>query len=549
MFLRRKHIVVGGKAYDYYAVVENVREGGKVRQKTVVHLGKLDLKDSKRVLEWLRGLALLSPGVVVAEASDVVPDGSVVFAPLLAAKAAWDFWGLGDAIKRVAGEDVSSLAFVMTSNRLTDPGSKLYVSQWYPRTALPLLLGLRSEGVYDEKLYRAMDELLPARHAVEDAVASKLREIGQNLRVILYDITSTYFLCRESELLKRGYSRDHRGDKPQVTVGLVTTMDGFPLTHRVYSGNTSDVTTVFGLAKEVKERFGAERAVFVGDRGMMSDENVKKLLRLGYRYILCLRQPNVPRLGEDFWKALPTRAKDSLVICDVRRGRGRFVIGYNPEKAERERKAREDLILKARQQLERLAASAGKGRYRSKSVLLKRATKILVLLGAERYFTYDVSPRGRPRLHFSLNQDEVERSSRKDGVFVLRTNVLDLPPEEVVAAYKSLGSIERAFRSLKSFVRIRPVYHRKDLRIRAHVFICVLAYLLERTLEHWMRKNGIARTWPDVLSELETLRWSWIEVGKKRVGRPDRPKPQQLPVLEALGIAGEFGRMEISDRQ
>ncbi|MEW6244684.1 MAG: IS1634 family transposase [Bacillota bacterium] len=180
--------------------------------------------------------------------------------------------------------------------------------------------------------------------------------------------------------------------------------------------------------------------------------------------------------------------------------------------------------------------------------MLKRATKILVLLGAERYFSYDVSPRGRPRLRFSLNQDEIERCSRKDGVFVLRTNVLDLPPEEVVAAYKSLGSIERAFRALKSFVRIRPVYHRKDLRIRAHVFICVLAYLLEKTLEHWMKKNGIARTWPDVLSELETLRWSYIEVGKKKIGKPDRPKPEQIPILEALRIAGEFGRMEVSDR-
>ncbi|MFZ5437218.1 MAG: IS1634 family transposase [Bacillota bacterium] len=237
MFLRRKHIVAGGKAYDYYAVVENVREGGKVRQKTVVHLGKLDLKDSRRVLEWLKALALLSPGVVVAEASDVVPQGSVVFAPLLAAKAAWDFWGLGEAIKRVTGEDVSRLAFVMTSNRLTDPGSKLYVSQWFPRTALPQLLGLRSEDVYDERLYMAMDELLPARCAVEGAVSSKLREVGQDLRVLLYDITSTYFLGRESELLKRGYSRDHRADKPQVTVGLVTTVDGFPLTHRVYPGN------------------------------------------------------------------------------------------------------------------------------------------------------------------------------------------------------------------------------------------------------------------------------------------------------------------------
>ncbi|MFZ5436931.1 MAG: IS1634 family transposase [Bacillota bacterium] len=158
-----------------------------------------------------------------------------------------------------------------------------------------------------------------------------VQKVGQDLQVLLYDITSTYFLGRESELLKRGYSRDHRADKPQVTVGLVTTVDGFPLTHRVYPGNTSDVTTVFGVAKELKERFGVERAVFVGDRGMMSGENVRKLLRLGYRYILCLRQPNVPRLGEDFWKALPVRAKESLVICDIRRGRGRLVRGPDLE--------------------------------------------------------------------------------------------------------------------------------------------------------------------------------------------------------------------------
>jgi len=178
----------------------------------VLGLDKLDLSDSRRVMEWLRGLALLAPGVMVAEPGDVVPDGSVV---------------------------------VMAANRLTDPGSMLYVSQWYPRTALPQLLGVRPEDMYDERLCRAMDRLVGAQAAVERAVCARLGEVGQDLKVVLYDMTSTCFCGRESELVRHGYSRDHRKDRPQITVGMVTTMDGFPVAHRVYPGNTVDVSTVF----------------------------------------------------------------------------------------------------------------------------------------------------------------------------------------------------------------------------------------------------------------------------------------------------------------
>lgn len=547
MFLRRKRIRVGGKTYEYYAIVENVREGGRVRQKTVVHLGRLDLGDANRVLQWLRGIALLAPGVIVAKDSDVVPDGSVQFAPLVAARAAWDFWRVGEVLKSRVGNDTAELVFVMTANRLVDPGSKHYVSQWFGRTALPGMLSMKPEEVYDERLYRAMDQLLPLKRSVEDAVASRLGEVGQRLDVILYDITSTYFCGRESELIRFGYSRDRRKDRPQVTVGLVTTKDGFPLTHRVYSGNTSDVTTVSSLAREVKERFGTDRAVFVGDRGMMSHDNVKALLRLRYRYILCLRHPKVPGVGEDFWEGLAKHSERDLVVKDVRRGRGRFVIGYNPGKAKQDRERREELLAKARAGLERLAEGAKKGQYKKRSNLLKRATRLLVIMDAERYFNYDVSSRGRPRLHFELNTEEVQRSSRRDGLFVLRTNVLDLPGEEIVRSYKSLERIERAFRTLKSFVKLRPVYHRKDLRIRAHVFICVLAYLLERTLEHWMHGHGVDRTWQDAVAALDTLRWNWIEVGSKRIGRPDRPRPDQIPILEAIGIIKEFDRIQVAE--
>ncbi len=448
MFLRRETKRVGNKTYEYYAVVENRREGGRVRQHIVAYLGRLDLQDAQRVMVWLRGLALLAPRAVAGDADEVVVEGSGGEAVLRAVLRAWSFWGL-DAVLQEAGLTAEEIRLVaaMVANRCVDPGSKLYVSQWYPRTALPRLLGLPPEAVYDESLYRAMDRFLPAKAKVERAIFDRLGSVGESAHVVLYDVTSTYFHARTTSLIRPGYSRDKRRDRPQITLGLVTTSGGFPITHRVFPGNRVDVTTLTEVHQDLRVRFGIDRAVFVGDRGMMSEANVKALLRGRYRYILALRQPVIPRTPEGFWTALAEQGQREgrRVLTDLRRGRVRYVVGYNPEVAETERDHREARLQRAEQDLARLAASARKGRYRQRDRLLQRAMRLVTLLRVDRFFEIQASRRGRPRLQFRRNTAALAREARKDGVFVLRTNVLDLPATEVVAAYQSLQQVERAF--------------------------------------------------------------------------------------------------------
>lgn len=204
--------------------------------------------------------------------------------------------------------------------------------------------------------------------------------------------------------------------------------------------------------------------------------------------------------------------------------------------AETERDHREARLQRAEQDLARLAASAQKGRYRQRDRLLQRAMRLLTLLHVDRFFEIEVSRRGRPRLQFRRHTAALAREARKDGVFVRSGSVLDLPADEVVAAYQSLQQVERAFRNLKSFVRLRPVYHRREHRIRAHVFLCVLAYLLEKALERWLATPTEAPTWRHACQVLAPLRWNVLRIGGKEIACCDRPTPEQKRLLDRLGI-------------
>jgi hypothetical protein len=439
------------------------------------------------------------------------------------------------------GQDCPHLIGAMVLNRLIDPGSKVHVSRWYAQTVLPERWGLPAVEVYDERLYRAMDHLLDCQERLEEEIVRRLPELGQDTTTVLYDLTSASFHGRgPEELAERGYSRDHRPDLRQITLGLVTTLDGFPITHWVFPGNWADVTTVEMMAWALQERFGIERTTFVADRGMLSRRNLIELVRRRYRYIIAIKRPQFPDPGPEFWQALKAGAPDELHVAEWRQGRRRFVFGFNPEKAQDDRAYREALLARVDAALGRIARRAERGRFRRRDDLLRAVHRLFAKVDAERFYTWSVSRRGRPRLRFARNEPAIAAAATRDGLFVLRTNDLDRPAADVVTAYKRLQEVERAFRSLKNTLRIHPIFHRREPRVRAHVFLCVLAFLLQRTLEHWLHQAGIDRTWPDALQDLRPLRWNWTTFAGRRIGRAHQPNETQTQLLQASGVLDQF---------
>jgi transposase len=357
------------------------------------------------------------------------------------------------------------------------------------------------------------------------------------LRLCFYDLTSTYFegdgVC---ELAQYGYSRDHRDDRAQVVVGLAVTQEGLPITHRVYPGATVDVSTFIPMSEELRRRFGLHEAVIVADRGMFSAENVADLKNLGQRYILALRSrqqaegelaldlAELDRLPRPKNLDAPWGWRAVQLIEGLR-----HVVVYSAYKARHDFEVRARRVRRALPELQQLQRRA-----RHERLSAQRITKILTLHKCGRYFTYAIKPGA---LDFRLDREEYRQQRRHDGIFVLETNHPQLSTEEIVASYRQLMEVERAFRILKSLVKLRPIFHHRDRRVETHIFICFLAYLLAKVIEQRLRQAGrtisVAEAL-DVLQQLKAVEHTWEH--QARVIKRSQPTPQVKGILEALGI-------------
>jgi len=461
--------VYKGKTYESHLLRRSYREGGKVLHETVGNLSHLPAETIDLIRRSLRGEHF----VAAEERLEIVrslPHGHVA-AVLGALRAS----GLDKLLDRRASRE-RDLAIAMITARVLDPRSKLATTRAWTQSTLA---GELQVGDADEDaLYGAMDWLLERQARIEKGLAK--RHLGEG-SLVLYDLTSTYFEGHCCPLAKLGYSRDGKRGLAQIVFGLLTDAQGCPLAIEVFAGNTGDPSTVASQVKKLRKRFGLQSVVLVGDRGMLTAARIREdLAPAGLSWITALRAPAIAALRNAGSLQLSLfDEKDLGEITDPAYPGERLVVCRNPLLAEERSRKRDELLAATERDLERIRAQIAAGKLRAEKAIGLRVGRVIDRFKMAKHFVLHIEP---GRFGFERNAEQIAQEAALDGFYVLRTNVPEtqLDTAAVVRSYKSLSQVERAFRSLKTLdLHVRPIHHRTEARVRAHVFLCMLAFYVQ----------------------------------------------------------------------
>ncbi|APZ95357.1 IS1634 family transposase [Fuerstiella marisgermanici] len=596
MFIRQCHRIKNGRRHAYWALVESYRSASGPRQRVVAWLGKLDEAGRLGVhqaAEVLAGSDEVAPGVTADQsqplsrqmrfefdddASAVTPRWVEVNAAGVRVENLRQFGGpwmalhlirtlqldtfLSNAIpegRELVGWDVSSLILIIA--RLLEPASELFTAeQWYPKTALRDLLGVSEERVNDNRLYRTLDQLLPHKDALETHLKNRLGHLFDlEYDLLMYDVTSTYFegQAERNPLAQRGYSRDNRSDCKQVCIGLVVSRCGMPLGYKVFAGNTADVTTVEHIVETMEARYGKSDRIWVMDRGMVSEDNIEFLREGGRRYIVGTPKSMLKKFEHELLKEDWTSIRDGLEVKvvpwpgsddpdeseDCNTSPETFILCRSRDRSMKEEAITQRFEKKIEESLIRMTARCDKQKRDPMKVereigrLLGKNTRAAKLFDVKVTKTDD----GAARIEWSKIEATRDWATLSSGCYLLRTNVSDWSDEELWKAYIQLTEAEAAFRIHKSDLSIRPIWHQKEERVLAHIFVCFLAYVLWKTLGQLCSKAGLGDEPRRVLAELSEIR-SMDVVLPTRTGPEIRtrcvskPSDHQQILLEKLSL-------------
>jgi transposase len=565
MYLRHSTITKNGKTHTYWRLVRAVRIGRKVRQVTVAQLGELDAKGriaARHLADSLVGVDR-QPGLFDAELPiepvTIVPSRLRLergrrFGDVWLAWKLWQALGLDTWLeKRLprGREDVpwSLMAAVLVIARLCEPSSELHIAEdWFRRTALDDLLGLPAAKVNDDRLYRALDRLLPHKDALETHLKERLGSLFKlEYDLLLYDVTSTYFEGHASgnTLAARGYSRDHRSDCKQVCIGLVVSREGFPLGYEVFAGNRRDSTTLQEVVKRMEERYGREGRIWAVDRGMIDATNIKWLKDRGSCYIVGTPKGELKRFEQELLKGTWHEIREGLEVRSVsgEAGSETFILCRSADRAAKEQAMRERFEQRIETGLQAIVRSCEQ-RHCDLGVVERRIGRLLGKnTRAARLFSVQVGRDGSGRVvvTWSRKASALESAKRREGCYLLRSNLSDWTAEDLWKAYMQLTEAEAAFRIQKDELRLRPVWHQTAERVKAHILVCFLAYVLRKTLEGWSQRAGLGRSIPTLLEEFARIQSTDVvlpttdgrTVRLRCVVRPDKA---QTILLQHLGL-------------
>jgi len=443
----------------------------------------------------------------------------------------------------------SAMTMILILGRLCEPSSELHLAEHlYQASAMSDLLGVPEEKVNEDRLYRALDTLLPHKKALEKLLKERLGELFDlDYDLLLYDITSTYFegQAEGNPQAQRGYSRDHRPDCKQVNIALVVSRCGMPLGYEVFAGNRHDATTLEEMVTHMEELYGRAGRVWIMDRGLASEKNVRFLRAGGRRYILgtaknSLRKFERELLSED-WKQVHEGLEVRLVPAPE--GEEVFILCRSAERQAKEQAMHERFEKRIEEGLEKIAASGSQRRQKSGAVerrvgrLLERNTRAARLFDVQ----VEVDAQGFPQLRWSQVESWREWARRSEGCYLLRSNVTAWTPEELWRAYVQLTEAEAAFRVHKSDLQIRPVWHHREHRVGAHILVCFLAYVLWKTLAASCSQAGLGDEPRQVFEELSEISLvdvvlptrNGVEVRKRCISQPTE---HQRILLQRLGM-------------
>jgi transposase len=387
-----------------------------------------------------------------------------------------------------------------------------------------------------------MDELIPHKDQIEIALYQREKDLfSMNLNLVFYDLTSSYFEGDCCPLAHHGYSRDRRPDLKQVVIGLLVTDEGLPIAHQVYPGNTKDSNTLNEQINLLKQRFKLKQCVLVVDRGLVSEANLSALVSEGYQYIVALRKRKrelfLPVLREKRLRLQPVSGEKDLLGFETKLpefGEDRVVFYHNTAKAEVEARHRKERLDKAKTRLKEIQVLFLSGKRQDREKLLQQAARCLERKKLSRFFQLQTDE--NKGISFSLKREALEFEAELDGLFVLRSNRTDLSIAELVSAYKTLARAESAFKELKDFIELRPMFHWAEERVRAHIFICVLAYLIETCIEIRLKEKGWEMTARKALKTLSEIKLIEQEIEGLKLCTYSQPTPESRKIIHALGL-------------
>jgi transposase len=462
---------------------ESSREGGKIRKHTLANLSCLPPEAIEVLRRSLRGETLVSPEEAV-QVERSAPYGHVaaVLGTIRRLKL--------DQVLGTKRSPERDRVLAMVVARVLSPDSKLATARGLGEessfSALSDALGL--EAVSPDSLYRALDWLLERQPAIEARLAAKHLSEGT---LLLYDITSTYLEGRHCPLAAHGYSRDGKPGKMQLVFGLLTTPEGCPVAVEVFSGNTADPATLASAVEKARERFGLRRVVWVADRGLLTNARIEAELQpdADFDWITALRAPAVQALYEE--GVLQLSLFDQRDLAEIRSSAlpgERLVACRNPLLREERARKREALLKSTEKELAKIKKAVDRERnpLREREKIGVRVGGVLGRFKMAKHFRIEITDTA---FHYERDQERIEDEAKLDGIYVIRTSVPkeEMTPEAAVEAYKSLSRVERAFRSAKTDLDVRPLHHHAEPRVRAHVFLCMLAYYVE-----WHLRRSLA---------------------------------------------------------
>jgi Transposase DDE domain len=464
---------------------EGWREDGKVKKRTVANLSDWPQHKVQALAAVLKGKSVVGD---VEQAFDIVrslPHGHVA-----AVLRSIEKIRLDQLISRSRSSE-RDLCLAMLVARITAPGSKLALARGLSDETADSTLGelLDVQNADEDRCYAAMDWLLERQEAIENALAK--RHLADGV-LVLYDVTSTYFEGRHCPLAKLGHSRDGKRDKLQIVIGLLTNAEGCPVAVEVFDGNTGDPTTVAPQIEKLQKRFNLKRVILVGDRGMITDARIREDFSKakGIDWITALRAPAIAALVEGGLLQLSLFDNKDLAEISAPEYPGeRLVVCKNPLLAQERTRKRRELLEATERQLDivRRAVARDKRPLRGAANIGLRVGRVMGRFKMAKHFKVTITD---DSFRYERDEPAITAEAALDGIYVVRSTVGTerMSPDEIVRSYKSLANVERAFRCIKTTeLNIRPIHHRKEERVRAHVLLCMLAYYVE-----WHMRRALA---------------------------------------------------------
>ena len=486
MFVRTKNFQnKDGTKRIYLQIVKNVWENGKSRQKVVCTLGRLKDLRKGAVDSLLKSLSRFSERLEVIEIrKDISAREDKEYGAPLIFRRIFKLLGLDKILNTCLAShnhifSVKEAIFAMILNRILSPASKLRVYEW-----LDEVYDSHFDSLELHHLYRALDFLDEHKEKIEDSLFDNVRNLfNLKLDVVFYDTTSIYFEGEGPEgIAEKGFSRDNHPEDNQVVIGILMTGEGFPIACEIFPGSMYDAKTLKKALATLSRRFKIRRVIFVADRGMVSEENLSLIEKEGYEYIVGVKMRKLKKV-KDFVLSTPGRYKDvedNLKVKEIRLDKERYIICYNPYEAEKDKKDREEIIKNLQEKI-------------------KTGSLSKVLTGdAKRFCKIETGK-------IILNRKKIQKEARYDGKYVLQTNTT-LSSEEVARAYKRLWMMERTFRDIKNIFRIRPIFHWTPSRVRGHIFICFLAFLLTVFLQRRLSEIGVKESVWKVIRDVSKVK-------------------------------------------